>query len=172
MVIRFSCSQGTKHRDGQFDSIEFFQMHLLSESQIDFLVRYRRVIMIIGLVIMVLPFALGLRFGLLSGFMLFSLGVYCIFFRNWRSEPGVWMIACLLTVTLGPCWVFFEYLQWQAIFAPAANKPGPVVSWNQIRLTVDAGFALLILAKTMKLVVTVTIENWKRTQSERQHSRF
>jgi hypothetical protein len=68
-------------------------MLLLNESKIDFLVRHRRVIMITGLVIMVLPFALGLRFGLLSGFMLFSLGVYCSFFRNWRSER--FMDACL-----------------------------------------------------------------------------
>ena len=152
--------------------LDGLQMLLLNESKIDFLVRHRRVIMITGLVIMVLPFALGLRFGLLSGFMLFSLGVYCIFFRNWRSEPGVWMLACLLTVTLGPCWAFFEYLQWQAIFAPAANKPGRVVTWNQIRLCIDAGFALLIFAKTMTLVITVAIENWKRTQSRRQHSRI
>ena len=144
-------------------------MLLLTETQIDLIVHNRPVIMLGGLVIMVFPLVLGFGFGLLSGFMLFSLGSNCPFFRNWRSEPGVWMIAILLAVTLGPCWAYFEYLHLQAIFAPAVNRAGGLVGWNRIRLSVDAGVALLIFGENIRLFVTVAIENWKRTRRAALH---
>lgn len=141
-----------------------FRMFLMTESQIDLLVRYRLVIVIAGLAMMVLPLAFGVGFGVFSGFTLFSLGVYCQKFRHWRREPGLWMLAILLIVTLGPGWVCFETLHWQAVFRPGAKRAGGGVNWNRIRLSVDAGVALLIFAKTMKLLITVAIENWKRTR--------
>ena len=144
-------------------------MLLLTETKIDLIVRNRRVIMLVGLVMIVFPLVLGFGFGVLSGFTLFSLGANCIFFRNWRSEPGVWMIAILIAVTLGPCWAYFEYLHLQAVFAPVANREGGLVGWNRIRLSVDASVALLIFAENMKLVVTVAIENWIRTRAAVQH---
>lgn len=139
-------------------------MLLLPETKIDLIVSNRRVIMLVGLVMMVVPLMLGFGFGVLSGFTLFSLGANCNFFRTWRSEPGVWMIAILLAVTLGPCWAYFEFLHLLAVFAPAANRAVGLVGWNQIRLSVDAAVALLIFAENMKLVVTVAIENWIRTR--------
>ncbi len=136
----------------------------MNESQIDGIVRHSRAILIVGLAIFVLPLVLGFGFGILSGFMLFSLGVYCCFFWRWRSEPGVWMLALLLTVTLGPCWAYFEYLYWAAILAPPANLAVPAFGWNKIRMSLDASVSLLIFSKTMKLVLSVAIENWKRTR--------
>ena len=147
-------------------------MLLMSEFHIDRFIRHRRAIMITGLVIMVLPLALGLGFAILFGLMLFNLGIYVACFRKWRSEPGLWMLAVLLTVTLGPCWAYFEYLYWLAIFGPAAANPaGRIVTWNQIRISLDASVSLLIFEETVRLAATVAIENWKRTKIDRQHCR-
>ena len=142
------------------------RMLLLSPSQVDRIVRNRRAIISVGFAIMVLPFLLpqGWGFGFFSGFMIFSVGVYTLFFRNWRSEPGLWMLATLLTFILCPCWAYFEYLHWQAMVAPAANQARQVVGWNRIRLGVDASLALLIFARTLRLLITVAIENWTRTR--------
>ncbi len=137
----------------------------MTESQIDLFVRYRLVILITGLAMMVLPLSFGVGFGVFSGFTLFSLGIYCQKFRYWRREPGLWMLAILLIVTLGPGWIYFETLHWQAVFGAGAKRAVGGVNWNRIRLSVDAGVALLIFAKTMKLLITVAIENWQRTRS-------
>ena len=96
----------------------------LTESQIDRVIRQRRVSSFAGLALMALPFALprGWGVGLFSGFMLFSLGIYGIAFRKWRTEPGLWMLAVFLTVTLGPCWAYFEFLHWRGFFAEPAAK--------------------------------------------------
>lgn len=142
-------------------------MLLLTESQIDRIVGHRRVALLGGLALMSIPFALprGWGSGLFSGFMLFSLGIYGVCFQKWRIDRGLWMLAVLLTITLGPCWAYFEYLHWQGVFAPpAANNAGRLVTWNQIRLSADAAIALLLFARTVKLAVTVCTENWRRTR--------
>jgi len=143
-------------------------MLLLSESQIDRIVRNRREIMLAGIAIMSITFLLpqGWGFGFFSGFMIYSLGLYTFFFRRWRSEPGVWMLAALLALILCPCWAYFEYLHWQAIKAPPANQARQVLGWNRIRWFLDASVALMIFAKTIRLLVTVAIENWKRTRTK------
>ncbi|MFO0940310.1 MAG: hypothetical protein U0930_06030 [Pirellulales bacterium] len=140
---------------------------LLSESQIDRVVVRGRVLILVGLAAMILAFSLpqGIGIGLFSGFMLFSLGIYGLAFRRWRSEPGVWMLAVLLTSILGPCWAYFEVLQIRAnLFQPA----GRAVNWDQLRLTIDCIVALLIFAYVVKLSVSVAIENWRRTRRSRR----
>ena len=142
-------------------------MLLLTESQIDRMVCRRRMALLIGIALMLLPFALpkGWGLGFLSGFMLLSLGIYGLRFQKWRSEPGLWMLAVLLTMTLGPCSAYFEYLHSRGIFAPpAANKAGRGTTWNEIRLSIDAAIALLIFARTVRFAVSVAVENWKRTR--------
>ncbi len=142
-------------------------MSLLSESQIENMLDQRRTAMIVGLLLMALPFALpnGWGIGFFSGFMLFSFSIYGFWFQRWRTEPGVWMLAILLTVTLGTCCLYFEYLHWRKIFAPPApNKIGRIMTWNEMRLSIDAAIALLILSRTVKFALSVAVENWNRTR--------
>jgi len=142
-------------------------MLLLTESQIDRIIRHRRAYLLGGLTLMSLPFVLprGRGIGLFSGFMLFSLGIYGLALQKWRTDPGLWMLAVLLSATLGPCWVYFEYLQWRDVFAPpAANQAGRAAPWDQIRFSVDAVMALLLFGTAVKLAATVAMENWKRTR--------
>ena len=69
-------------------------------------------------------------------------------------EPGLWMLAVLLTVTLGPCWAYFEFLNCRALFAkPAANA----ITWDQLRLSIDSTFALFLFAHAIRMAVTVAI---------------
>jgi hypothetical protein len=137
------------------------------ESQVDRIIRHRRALLLGGLALVALPFALprGWGFGLFSGFMLFSLGIYGLVFQKWRTDPGLWMLAVLLIVTWGPCWVYVEHLYWRGIFGPrAVNQPARAVAWDQIRFWTDALVALLLFARAVKLAATVAIENWRRTR--------
>jgi hypothetical protein len=142
-------------------------MLLFTESQIDHVIRHRRAAMFGGLTLMALPFVLpqGWGLGFFSGFVLLSLSIYSFCFQKWRSEPGLWMLALLLTMTLGPCLLYFEYLHWRSVFFPAAaNKAARPMAWNEIRLSIDAAIALLILGRTVKLSLSVIVENWRRTR--------
>lgn len=142
-------------------------MLLLRESQIQNMLDQRRTAMIVGLLLMALPFALpkGWGIGFFSGFMLLSFSIYGFGFQRWRTEPGVWMLAILLTVTLGTCCLYFEYLHWQKFFAPPApNKIGRIITWHEMRLSIDAAIALLILSRTVKFALSVAVENWNRTR--------
>lgn len=143
-------------------------MVLLTEPQIDRVILHRRALMLGGLAFMSLAVTLprGWGCGFFSGFMLCSLGVYGIAFRKWRTEPGIWMLAVLLTVILGPGWLYFECLHWHGLFAAPPGKPGARrFTWDQLRLSLDCTIALLIFAFTIKLAATVTIENWNRTRA-------
>lgn len=144
---------------------------LLTEFQIDRTIRQWRAYLMGGLAFMLLPFALpqGWRFGLFTGFMLFSLGIYGFCLRRWRTDRGLWMLAVLLTVTLGPCCAYFEYWHWRGVFTPPdGNQAIRKFTWEQTRLSVDAGIALWLLARSVKLAMSVSIENWKRTRSSEQ----
>jgi hypothetical protein len=135
-----------------------------SESAIDQSIANARLYLSLGLFLTVIPLTLpgGWAFGLISGFMLFSLGIYSLAFRRWRTEPGLWMMAVLLTVTLGPCWLYFEFLHVRGlVFQPAARR----FNGNQLRLFIDSIVALLLFSRIIKLAIGVSIENWKRTRS-------
>lgn len=139
-------------------------MLLLSEQQIDRVIRYRRSFMFFGLTTMALPMILpqGWAFGLFSGFMLFSLGVYGASFRKWRTESGIWMLAVFLTALLGPCWLYFEVLHWRGFWVRPAARP------INVKFAIDAIVALLIFAHIVKLTLSVAIENWNRTRIVKQ----
>lgn len=141
-------------------------MLLMTEPQIDRVILYRRSMMLGGLALMALALALprGWGCGLVSGFMLWSLGIYGIAFRKWRTEPGLWMLAVLQTIVLGPCLLYLEYLHWHGLFAAPPGKPGArPFTWDQLRLSLDCTVALLIFAFTIRFTTTVAIENWNRT---------
>jgi hypothetical protein len=146
-------------------------MLLLAEPRIDSIVRHRRVLVLGGLVLVGQVFVLprGWGCGVLSGFMLFSLGIYGTAFQKWRTDPGLWMLAVLLTVTLGPCWAYFEYLHWHSVFTPPlANQVERVAVWEKIRMSVDAVIGLLLMERAVRLAVSVATENWRRTRANRQ----
>jgi len=142
-------------------------MFRLNEWEIDRVILHRHKLFFAGLALMSLPFTLprGWGFGFFSGFMLVSLGIYGVALRKWRTEPGLWMLAILLTITLGPCWAYFEFLHWRGLFAePARKQAARVITWDQLRLSIDTIIALTLFARTVKLAVGVSIENWKRTR--------
>jgi hypothetical protein len=97
--------------------------------------------------------------------MIFSLGIYGACFQKWKTDPGLWMLALLFTVTLGPCAAYFEYLHWQSVVvALRANQVRRVATWDQIRISVDAAVGLIFLASAVRLAASVAVENWRRTR--------
>lgn len=135
----------------------------LSELAIDLSIANARLYLLVGLLLTVIPLTLpgGWALGSFSGFMLFSLGIYSLAFRRWRTEPGLWMLAVLFTVTLGPCWLYFEFLHLHGLVVQRAPRR---FNWNQLRLFIDSIVALLLFSHIVKLAIGVSIENWKRTR--------
>ena len=139
----------------------------LTEAQVDRIVCKRRRIALAGVVVWAYFFAVpqGWKCGLFSGFMLFSLALYGFCFRRWRTEPGLWMLGCLLTVFMAPCWIFFEYMCLRGLFQkPLMNLIGQPINWRHFRNYVDAVVAIFLIAVTVKFAYSVMIENWKRTR--------
>lgn len=135
----------------------------LTDANIDRIIARRMGLVCLGFALMALPWALppGWGLGLFSGFVLVSLGLYGFMFRNWRTEPGLWMLAILLTALLGPAWGAFEVAHWRAILARPAGRP---IDWGELRVSIDAAIGLVLLAHTLTFVATVAAENWRRTR--------
>ena len=142
-------------------------MFRLAEQQIDRTIEQRYSFLCVGLALMFLACILprGLGFGLLTGFMIFALGIYAFSFRKWRTEPGIWMLAILLLVTLGPAYGYFTYLR------SDSNLPQPVpvpvslaTIWRQLRFPLDAGIAMVVFLRQLRLALSVLCENWVRTK--------
>lgn len=143
-------------------------MILFTETQVARFVFYRRRYYITGLTLMTVALLVprGMGIGFITGFMLVSLGSYSVAFRNWRTEPGIWMLAGFLSLVLTPCWLYFECLLWQRLFTPlVGNKQNAVLTWDAFRFTTDALFSLLVFGKTVRLCVSVAFQNWHLTKN-------
>ncbi|HUY34215.1 MAG TPA: hypothetical protein VMV69_15825 [Pirellulales bacterium] len=147
---------------------------MLSDDQIDRITAARRTFLFGGLMLVVTACALprGWGIGVISGFMLFSLGIYGASLSKWRFEPGLWMLAALLAVTLGSCWAYFEILSFQSIFLKAArNQPAKGVTREQIMFSVDSTIALVILSQAVRLAASVAVKNWQRIRRRKDDLR-
>jgi hypothetical protein len=145
-------------------------MLLLTETQVDRIVRQKGYYFCAGLALMIVPLYLprGWGIGFFTGFMLVSLSIYGYSFRNWRTERGIWMLAALLIVVWTPCWLCFEYEHWRGVFPlPARNQNGQAFTWDKGRLVIDGTVALLLMAIELRLAVTVAKENWLRTRKRK-----
>lgn len=137
----------------------------LSDEAVDRIVQRRGLWMALGLGCIALGMLLpkGWGAGWLTGFMLLSLSLYGYCFRRWRTESGVWMLALLLVVTLGPCWLYFEWLLWDSIVrANPGLGPNRVQVWDRVRWFADGAFALMVFSRTVRLALSVAIGNWER----------
>ena len=95
--------------------------------------------------------------------MLWSLGVYGVLFRKWKTEPGLWMLATFLFLSLGSCSAYPEYRHWSAVLEGIrkGGLRGPA-RLGEIKTSIDAGVALAIPAQSVRLGMTVSTENWNR----------
>jgi hypothetical protein len=73
------------------------------------------------------------------------------------------MLAVLLVLGLGPCWIFFEYLSFRSLFLKKANGGAMVFGWGEIRFVIDSSIALAIFAHIVKFSASVGIKNWRYT---------
>ena len=144
-------------------------MFLLSDNKIDQWVKRRRRLLFFGLLVFVLPLALprGWGIGLFTGFMLMSFGIYAFCFRKWRCERGLWMLAVLLVLGLGPCWIFFEYLSFRSLFLKNGNGGIVAFDWGRTRFVIDSFIALAVFSHIVKFSASVGIKNWRRTRNSR-----
>lgn len=146
------------------------RMVLLSDDQIDHIVGNWRRYLWGGLVVMLFPLMLprGWAIGVFSGFMLFSMGIYGLSFRKWRFDSGLWMLAAFLTLTLGPCWAYFEYVNYHNVLANRPDNVARPMTWDQIRFWTDTVAALFLFSGIVKFAASVAVKNWKRTRPVRE----
>ena len=118
--------------------------------------------------ILVLP--IEYRPGLaILGIAIFTLGCYSLFFRYWRTDPGLWMFALLVAVLLSPCYAYFEYMH----VASVLNQPGqprPFV-WTDIYFVIEISMSLLYFWKQVRLALGVAYLNHKLSPSLREAKR-
>ena len=140
-------------------------MLLLSDTQVDLWVRHWWRLLLLGGCMLIVAFSLpqGWGTGLFTGYMLMSFGVYSVRARRWRSESGIWMYAALLVVLLGPCWIFFEYLNFRSLFLLEKNQMAQDLSWKRVRFVLDSFLSLAVLSLIVRFSISVAIKNWRLT---------
>ena len=138
----------------------------LSENAIDRVVVWRRYEFFAGLLLVLQVFVLptGWVVGVVQGFMLFGLGIYGLAFRNWRTEPGLWMLALFLFVVLGFCYAYFAVLDLQSWLTPPAGQQPAPLGWTQLRLAAEIALGLALFQYQVRLFLSVLVENWRRTR--------
>jgi len=129
--------------------------------QIDAINRHRLAYFVGGAALFALQFFLpaGKHFGILLGFELVMLGIYSGVLRNWRTEPGLWMMAALLVVLLGPIYFYFAY-SWYC----AGPADGGFVRGSAARV-LEISLSLALFWMQVKLAFSVLLENLSRTKS-------
>lgn len=137
-------------------------MLLPKNSQLDQFVASSRVFLALGITLMVLQFCLpnGCGIGFFSGFAMFSMGIYGLRLRRWQTDPGLWMLAGLLAVVLGPSVLYFEFLNWSATVQLLANGGIARIRWP---LAFDAAVGLVLALHGVRMILGIAIANWKRT---------
>lgn len=73
------------------------------------------------------------------------------------------MYAALLVVLLGPCWIFFEYLNFRSLFLLEKNQMAQDLSWKRVRFVLDSFLSLAVLSLIVRFSVSVAIKNWRLT---------
>ena len=144
-------------------------MFLLTEAKVDRIIQNRKRFFLGGLLIFLVPLLLPQPWGIsvsapFTSFMLMIFGVYGFAFRSWRSNPGLWMLAVLITLANSACLLFYEYEQYKSLFVVEPGQPARQLNWIGLKFVLDSTLALLIYAKVVKFAATVSIENWKMTK--------
>ena len=114
----------------------------------------------------------GWKFGGILGFALITLAFYAALMQKWRTEPGLWMMAAFLTLSLGACYGFFTYQHYAGVFAPRPAKPaaGPI-DWGEVLFFTDVCCALAVFHRQIKLTYSVAVLNWQRTRKRKNTDR-
>lgn len=139
---------------------------LLDEARLDRVVSRRRDWLLGGAFVMSLVMIAprGWGFGL-TGFTALSLGVYASALRRWRTEPGLWMLALFLTLTIGGSWAFFEFGSLANLLDRGNGNPaGPPMSWSEIGCAADASLALLLGGRGVWFLASIAVANWARVR--------
>jgi hypothetical protein len=108
------------------------------------------------------------KFGGILGFAWITLGFYAALLQKWRTEPGLWMMATFLTLSLGACYGFFAYRHYAAVFAPQPAKPVAArIDWGEVLFFADVCCALAVFHRQVKLTFSVAILNWQQTRKRK-----
>ncbi len=146
-------------------------MFRLRDHEVDRIVDHRGHYLLGGLALGILSFALpkSERFGLVAlGFAVFALGIYGIALRRWRDDPGLWMLAALLVVTLTPCYAWLEYERLIGAFFPAPGRQPAPIGWQRILASVEFLVVFSVFWRQVRFAYSVAASNWKTSRLMKQ----
>jgi hypothetical protein len=96
--------------------------------------------------------------GIITGFFLGGLGVTAAGLSGWRRERGLWMLATVLILMYGFCYVVSCFSQvMDAMRGAPANHPA---------LVVDFSIGTLLLIATLRFLFNVARENYTFSNSD------
>lgn len=148
-------------------------MFLLSESQVDRVINERGPIVCCGLILISLALILppGWKFGGVPGLILIGLAIFAGCYRNWRIEPGIWMLSLLVFLIHSAIWIQLQLeILWNAIAAPPGNPARPFFSWEIARWSLESIINFAVFTYGIRFSAAVTVLNWKRTRLLKQLS--
>jgi hypothetical protein len=135
---------------------------LLSDEQIDRIIGYRHPVMLGAMgwaaLMSLLPRAFSV--GLLTAFMLIFAGAICGGLEQWRSEPGLWILATFFAVLCGLGYAFFEFIEIEAFLNIPQVLP---LRWGGILLACDVAIGLIVLSKILCFAISIAVRNWQLT---------
>jgi hypothetical protein len=140
------------------------------ESEIDRIVDRRWGYFFAGLVAWLLLAALpsGFKFGGILGFAMITFALYAAAMRRWRTDPGLWMLALFLTLSLGACYGFFAVEHYWGVFAPQPGKPAVGrIDWSEVLFFTDVCCGLVVFKRQVKFSLSVAILNWQQTRNHK-----
>ncbi len=107
----------------------------------------------------------GYKFGGIVGFAMITFALYAAALRRWRDDPGLWMLAIFLMLSLGPCYGFFAIEHYWGVFAPLPGKPpAGRVDWKEVFFFADVCSGLIVFEQQVKFALSVAILNWRYTR--------
>jgi hypothetical protein len=96
-----------------------------------------------------------LKCGVISGWLLCSLGFYAGVLRRWRVEPGLWMLSVFLGIVAAAIYAYMVFSRLERLFVP--RQPNPL----QPGLAVDIAIATTIVWTQVRFFGTITRLNWQ-----------
>lgn len=133
---------------------------LLNPDQIARRIQYAWLPLVVGLGCLSLIFLLHHVFvGLFLGYTLCSYALYAGVLRKWETEPGVWILAALLLVTLTPIWLWLEWRHWSFVLSHFLARNPPALPLGEQLRTIEATLAFFVAFGIFRFVLSIAILN-------------
>lgn len=126
-------------------------MSLMPENRIDWLTRNAPFLIILGIAL-VMNAVRNHGPGISSAMHLMSLGGFAALTREWRREPGIWMLATFFGVFYGALWTLHQWGTLNDIFKQRKCE---------LAISIDASISMSLMATMVWMLFSIAVLNWR-----------